>query len=87
MAKSRYEVEKMILAMASIVMENRALSEEVKELRVIRDKYYNSINERAMASEEVTRSMIGIVLKGSLDNTQSSNDVLLELVDCMHVEL
>lgn len=87
MAKSRYEVEEMILTMASIVMENRALREEVTELRAIRDEYYNSINERAMASEEVTRNMLGIALKGALDNTKSSNDVLLELVDCMIVEV
>lgn len=87
MAKNRYEVEEMILAMASIVMENRALREEVAELRGIRDEYYNSINERAIASEEITRNVLGIALKGALDNTKSSKDVLLELVDCMMVEV
>ena len=46
MAKSRYEVEEMILAMANIVMENRMLRDEVTELREIRDEYYKSINER-----------------------------------------
>lgn len=87
MVKNTYEVEEMILTMADIVMENRALREEVKELREIRDEYYECLSRRAIASEEVTRKMIGVALKGALDRAKSSNDRLLEMIDCMHVEV
>ena len=87
MAKSRYEVEEMILTMADIVMENRMLREEVTELKEIRDEYYHSINERAIVSEEATRRMLSIALSGMWDRTKSSNERLLEMVDCMHVEV
>lgn len=87
MAKDKYEVEEMILTMANIVMENRMLREEVAELREIRDEYYKSINERAAAGEEVNRKMMRIALSGMWDKSKSSNERLLEMVDCMHVEV
>lgn len=87
MPKNRYEVEEMILTMADIVMEKRVLREEVKELREVRDEYYEYLSRRASESEEVTRKMIGVALKGALDNTKSNNDILLELVDCIHIEM
>lgn len=87
MAKSRYEIEEMILAMTDIVVENRMLREEVTELRKIRDEYYKSINERYVASEEANRKIMSIALSGMWDSTKSSSDRLLEMVDCMHVEV
>ena len=87
MAKSRYEVEEMILGMADIVMENRMLREEVTELKEIRDEYYHSINERYITDEETNRKIMSIALSGMWDRTKSSNERLLEMVDCMHVEV
>lgn len=81
------KIEEMILAMADIVVENRMLREEVTELRKVRDEYYDSINERYVASEEANRKIMSIALSGMWDRTKSSNDRLLEMVDCMHVEV
>lgn len=87
MVKNTYDIEEIILAMADIVVENRMLREEVTELREIRDEYYKSINERAVASEEATRKMMRIASSGMWDKTKSNTDRLLEMVDCMHVEV
>ena len=86
MAKSRYEVEEMILEMADIIMENRMLREEVAELREIRDEYYDSINKRYIAGEETNRNIMRVALSGIWDKTKNSSDRLLEMLDCLYVE-
>lgn len=66
-----YDVEEIILTMADMVRENRMLRVENKRLREFEEKYYQSINDRFVASEEASRNMLNAAIIGI---TMGKND-------------
>ena len=45
------DIEDIILGMADIVVENRALREELKEMREYKKKYHEALNQHVKDSE------------------------------------
>lgn len=61
----RYNIEEMILDMADMVHENRAMRQEIIRLRKVETEYYQSVADRVKASEEASYNMLKVALVSS----------------------
>lgn len=74
------QTEEIVLTMASIVMENRKLREEVARLRKVEEEYYQYVADRCRASEEASVNMLKAALVG-IASGKGDMELARELVD------
>lgn len=60
---NRYEAENLVLTMADIVMENRQLRQEVKQLKEVEKEFHDYINKQYREGEQAFRDIIRIPLE------------------------
>ena len=70
----RIDVEDIILGMADIVMENRALRVELEIMREYKQKYYDIVNENLRSAEESNRMLLKACLMGAFNVGGNVND-------------
>lgn len=73
----REEIEDIILGMADIVLENRALREELKEMREYKKKYHELLYDNLKEAEESNRMLLKCCLLGAFSggiNNEREND-------------
>lgn len=74
------QTEEIVLTMASIVMENRKLREEVARLRKVEEEYHQYVADRCRASEEASVNMLKAALVG-IASGKGDMELARELVD------
>ena len=70
----RHDIEDIILGMADIVMENRALRAELEQMREYKQKYYDLINDNLKSAEESNRMLLKACLMGAFNVGGNLND-------------
>lgn len=68
----RYDIEKLVLGLADIVMENRYLRQENARLMEVEKEYHQSIIDRYRESEQASLNMFKAACVGI---TQGKNDM------------
>lgn len=61
----QYEIEEIILGMASIVQENRELKWELKKARQYEKKYNDLLNQNVKAANESSAALVEAILGGA----------------------
>jgi cell shape-determining protein MreC len=61
------DIEDIIIGMANIVLENRALRKELEEMRKYKEMYYELVNENLRSAEESNRMLLKACLMGAFN--------------------
>lgn len=61
------DIEDIIIGMANVVLENRALRKELDEMRKYKEMYYELINENLKNAEESNRMLLKCCLMGAFN--------------------
>jgi cell shape-determining protein MreC len=61
------DIEDIIIGMANVVLENRALRKELEEMRKYKEMYYELINENLKNAEESNRMLLKACLMGAFN--------------------
>lgn len=78
----RFEVEEIILEMASMVMENRYLQKENERLQKVEKEYHEYINKRCRIADESSKNMLKCALVG-VAMGKDDRELAKELVEFM----
>ena len=70
----RQDIEDIILGMADMVMENRALRTELEKMRKYKQKYYDLINDNLKSAEESNRMLLKACLMGAFNVGGNANE-------------